>query len=94
MKENIINIYIDESHHTGLLKISKNSDEILNYGTTDNPKQHRYFGFVFLVLTETGKEDLSEELMGSQWPDLKGSDLLIRIYNMDLECVLSHLSKH
>ena len=94
MKENIINIYIDESHHTGLLKISKNSDEILNYGTTDNPEQHRYFGFGFLVLTETGKEDLSEELMGSQTPDLKGSDLLIRKNNKELECVLSHLSKH
>ena len=48
MKENIINIYIDESHHTGLLKISKNSDEILNYGTTDNPEQHRYSGIGFL----------------------------------------------
>lgn len=92
--ENIVNIYIDESNQTGLIKISEKHDDILNYGHHNNPDLHRYFGLGFLILSNQDKVALNAELLNSPMPKLKGTDLLRPENNEELEHVLSRLSKY
>lgn len=92
--ENIVNIYIDESNQTGLIKISEKHDDILNYGHHNDPDLHRYFGLGSLILSNQDKDALNAELLNSPMPKLKGTALLLPENNEKLEHVLSRLSKY